>query len=276
VNCINEALPRINEVIEGDVTLRQRRAALWARAKIYATIGSYENEFYEKAIQDYETLQEMKPDDYEPYLRISEIYLMMGRNEDAILPLNKAISKDPKNVEILRVRGTVFFLDGNYEEASKDFNDAVEFYPTEELYYYQGLAFYHRGELDDSVKALEKSLQIRANQPEVLRFQAQALKEIGDFERALKVLNQALVLDHKHAPTISQKGELLFDAGKPQQSYREFKKCTSLEPWNLRCQIYKSLCNLNTGKFYQGVKDLTQKGNFKATRFFHALSRPRT
>ena len=86
------------------------------------------------------------------------------------------------------------------------------------------------------------------------------MKETGDFDRALKVLNQALVLDHKHAPTISQKGELLFDVGKPQQSFREFKKCTSLEPWNLKCQIYKSLCNLNTGKYYQGVKDLTQKG----------------
>jgi len=61
----------------------------------------------------------------------------------------------------------VFFLDGNYEEASKDFNDAVEYYPTAELYYYQGLAYYHRGILDESVKSLEKSLRIRANQPEV-------------------------------------------------------------------------------------------------------------
>ena len=85
-----------------------------------------------------------------------------------MLVLMHQINNCSRNVEILRVRGTVFFLDGNYEEASKDFNDAVEFYPTEELYYYQGLAFYHRGELDDSVKALEKSLQIRANQPEVM------------------------------------------------------------------------------------------------------------
>lgn len=61
----------------------------------------------------------------------------------------------------------MFFLDGNYEEASKDFNDAVDYYPTAELYYYQGLAYYHRGILDESVKALERSLEIRANQPEV-------------------------------------------------------------------------------------------------------------
>ena len=122
---------------------------------------------------------------------------------------------------------------------------------------------------------------------QVLRFQAQALKETGDFDRALLALNQALVLDHKHAATISQKGELLYEeriflslsskfpsinhqregnkkvpkkAGKPQQSLREFKKCTALEPWNLKCQIFKSLCNLNTGKFYPGIKDLTQRG----------------
>lgn len=87
-------------MIDGDVTDYQRRAALWARAKIYSTIASYEEEFYTKAIEDYEKLQQLRPDDYEPYLRISEIYLMMGRNEDAIWPLNKAISKDPKYVEI--------------------------------------------------------------------------------------------------------------------------------------------------------------------------------
>ena len=52
----------------------------------------------------------------------------------------------------------------------------------------------------------------------------------------------------------------MFEAGKPQQSLREFKKCTALEPWNLKCQIYKSLSNLNAGKFFQGVKDITQKG----------------
>ena len=46
---------------------------------------------------------------------------------------------------------------------------------------------------------------------QVLRFQAQALKETGDFDRALLALNQALVLDHKHAATISQKGELLYE-----------------------------------------------------------------
>ena len=96
MNCINEALPRINEVIEGDVLPNQKRAALWARAKIYATIGSYDEGYYQKAIQDYESLQELRPDDYEPFLRISEIYLMMERNEDAIWPLNKAIAKDPK------------------------------------------------------------------------------------------------------------------------------------------------------------------------------------
>ena len=67
-----------------------------ARAKIYATIGSYDEDYYRKAIEDYEALQELRPDDFEPYLRISEIYLMMEKNEDAIWPLNKAIAKDPK------------------------------------------------------------------------------------------------------------------------------------------------------------------------------------
>jgi tetratricopeptide (TPR) repeat protein len=69
---------------------------LWARAKIYANIGTYDPLYYEKSITDYETLLKSDPNDFEPHLRISEIYLMMGRQEDALWPLNKAISLDPK------------------------------------------------------------------------------------------------------------------------------------------------------------------------------------
>jgi hypothetical protein len=67
-------------------------------------------------------------------------------------------------------------------------------------------------------------------------------------------------LDYKSAESIIAKGELYFDAGRPQQASRWFQKCTKVEPWNIKCEVYKGLCLINTGKFYDGIKELTTRG----------------
>ena len=67
-------------------------------------------------------------------------------------------------------------------------------------------------------------------------------------------------LSQRDAKTLEQKGKLLYDTGHPQQALRDYTKCALLEPWNMDCQLHKALSNLNMGRFFQGVKDLTVKG----------------
>ena len=88
---------------------------------------------------------------------------------------------------------------------------------------------------------------------------------MGNFEKAQKVLKLAHTLDQRNAKTLEQKGKLLYDAGHPQQALRDYTKCASLEPWNMDCQLHKALSNLNMGRFFQGVKDLTVKGKLVLT-----------
>ena len=97
-------------------------------------------------------LKKIFPGDAEPDLRIGEILMMLGKgaflfftsfkiflkykttfgkycekSAEALYPLNDAIRKDPRHVEVRRVRGMLFFLEGNYEAAAEDFAVAVEF-----------------------------------------------------------------------------------------------------------------------------------------------------
>jgi tetratricopeptide (TPR) repeat protein len=92
----------------------------------------------------------------------------------------------------LRVRGTLHFLDNNFDEAIKDFKLAVDTDPTPELYYYYALSLYHEGHLGAALHAIASALEVRADQPDVLRLQAQLYKETGQFDKALKSLNEAL------------------------------------------------------------------------------------
>ena len=134
---------------------------------------------------------ELYPESAEARLRIGEIYMMMDKNKEAIWQLEDAIQLDPLNVEVRRVRGTLFFLDGNYEKAAEDFKIAVKYANIEakskpiqelqevqrvqELYYYLGLSCYHSGRLLEAIKAFDECGMI-STQPDVLRIHAQALK----------------------------------------------------------------------------------------------------
>lgn len=134
---------------------------------------------------------ELYPESAEARLRIGEIYMMMDKNKEAIWQLEDAIQLDPLNVEVRRVRGTLFFLDGNYEKAAEDFKIAVKYANIEakskpiqelqevqrvqELYYYLGLSCYHSGRLLEAIQAFDECGMI-STQPDVLRIHAQALK----------------------------------------------------------------------------------------------------
>ena len=52
--------------------------------------------------------------------------MMTGKNSEAIYLLNMANDFDPNNSDILRVRGSLFFIEGNYEQAAADFGHAAE------------------------------------------------------------------------------------------------------------------------------------------------------
>ena len=139
--------------------------------------------------------------------------MALGKSSEALYPLVEAVSKgrdlkqnkyrfsyfdfqnpkqDPYNVEALRVRGSLFFLEGNYEQAAEDFDLAADKEGDEkpDLHYYHGLSLYHTGRLGEAIEAFHKCTRSRSTRPEVLRIHAQVLKEMGYFEEAQTLLKQ--------------------------------------------------------------------------------------
>ena len=90
------------------------------------------------------------------------------------------------------MRGSLFFLEGNYEQAAEDFDLAADKEGDEkpDLHYYHGLSLYHTGRLGEAIEAFHKCTRSRSTRPEVLRIHAQVLKEMGYFEEAQNLLKQ--------------------------------------------------------------------------------------
>ena len=97
------------------------KGATWARGMIYAQMGQYNKNYYDKSLRVWDHMKGLHNQDGEPFLRMGEIFMMTGKNSEAIYLLNLANGYDPYNAEVLRVRGSLFFLEGNYEQASSDF-----------------------------------------------------------------------------------------------------------------------------------------------------------
>ena len=91
----------------------------------------------------------------------NDIYKETGVGGDKLLlNLDKAVKMAPENNWIRVLRGKVYFSNGKYAEALKDFNALIEKSSVtvyiEEAYYLRGQVHYIKGEYDDAIKDFQK------------------------------------------------------------------------------------------------------------------------
>jgi tetratricopeptide (TPR) repeat protein len=75
---------------------------------------------YRKAIDSYENLEKVSPDDADVHFRLGELYESTGAFDQARGELSKVLASDPKRVDALIAAGRVEIKGGN-PQASLDF-----------------------------------------------------------------------------------------------------------------------------------------------------------
>ncbi|KAL0609391.1 Tetratricopeptide repeat protein 13, partial [Plecturocebus cupreus] len=154
----------------------------------YVLIGSG---LYDEAIRHFSTmLQDIKnaelalfelsrvitlePDRPEVFEQRAEILSPLGRINEAVNDLTKAIQLQP-SARLYRHRGTLYFISEDYATAHEDFQQSLELNKNQPIaMLYKGLTFFHRGLLKEAIESFKE-----------------ALKQKVDFIDAYKSLGQA-------------------------------------------------------------------------------------
>ena len=110
---------------------------------------------YLEAVEFYKKADEIDPN-FGIDERISESYMKNGNYDEALRHINKAINMDPTDSSLLDARGDVLECMGRFSEALEDRDKVVEAYPDNE-YAYQGRAttYMKMGNYDKAIEDFE-------------------------------------------------------------------------------------------------------------------------
>lgn len=137
------------------------------------------------------------PDRYDAYIVLALFYQTTEKQEAALETLEKLFAKDPENVEGLVLRGHIFYEQGKFAEAEKDYQKASKLSPSLDtllplaktrLKLKKAQAFY---------KTCERALFFGSTNHEVIALLAQAHLAVGEPVKAYFMARKAIILGAK-------------------------------------------------------------------------------
>jgi predicted Zn finger-like uncharacterized protein len=128
-------------------------------AEILLWLGKAEEKLkrIEEAEQLYRKAIEIKPNDFEGYLALAQLYFNQGKNEEAIRVLNDAASNVPESAEMHRLRGKSELASKRLDNAIHHFKRALELDPEDlEARFLMASAFRRNGRLHEAKITLDQ------------------------------------------------------------------------------------------------------------------------
>ncbi|XP_055969602.1 tetratricopeptide repeat protein 13 isoform X2 [Sorex fumeus] len=233
-------------------------SAIYGRGIAYGKKGLHDIKNAELALFELSRVITLEPDRPEVFEQRAEILSPLGRINEAVSDLTKAIQLQP-SARLYRHRGTLFFISEDYATAHEDFQQSLELNKNQPIaMLYKGLTFFHRGLLKEAIESFKEALKQKVDFIDAYKSLGQAYRELGNFEAATESFQKALLLNQNHVQTLQLRGMMLYHHGSLQEALKNFKRCLQLEPYNEVCQYMKGLSHVAMGQFYEGIKAQTK------------------
>jgi tetratricopeptide (TPR) repeat protein len=247
---------------------------------------------YRRAIESYENLEKVSPNDADVQFRLGELYESTGTFDKARAEQGKVLASDPKRVDALIAAGRVEIKGGN-PQASLDFlnrglTQAIQLNNADgkaTILNAMGAAYEQLNKPDDAMRNYQEALQIRktlkqeAGEALVLGNIARVQAGLGKPNEAYKSYSEAERLQRSLGDkkglgvTLINLGQLYAERSKYDDALKAFKESLQIHR-DIGDQYRQALCLNNIGNvylakgqssdaltYYEGALELRKKGN---------------
>ncbi|HWE04748.1 MAG TPA: tetratricopeptide repeat protein [Tepidisphaeraceae bacterium] len=126
-------------------------------------------------------------------------------------------------------RGIALAHKGQIDESIAAFRRVINLRPNQaEGYANLGAALKQRGEVDEAIAANRHAIALYPGSPEILSNLATALKDKGELDEAIKVLEQAIFLRPNWPQALNNLGTILKDKGEIEKAIDAFRRAVGL------------------------------------------------
>ena len=165
----------------------------------------------------------------------------LGRNEEAIRCFDKALELDPRNVGAWSNKGTSLDSLGSYEETiRKDSWDNLR----------------SLGRYEEAIRCFDKALELDPHFTLAWYNKGTSLRNLGRYEEAIRCYDQALELDPRYVAAWTNKGVSLRNLGRYEEAFRCFDKALELDPRDVHAWSEKGVSLDRLGRYQEAIRCL--------------------
>lgn len=192
-----------------------------------------EEKDYKGAVSEYAKIVTESSYYVQARLHAGYIYYMNLKNVDqALLTIRDALSKKPRERELVLYLVSILEKERRYNEALSELNHAIERFPSDaDILYSLGSVYDKNGRFDEAVGIMEQILRLDENHVNALNFIGYSFVERGvKLDRAEMVLVKAYKLNPKNGYVVDSLGWLYFKTGRYRQAIEKLETAVKLAP----------------------------------------------
>lgn len=191
---------------------------------------------FKDALDCFKKVMSLNPNHYEAMGSKGSLLCEMGRYEEGLREIDRAVEGNPNLYEPLFQKAKVLQLQGNKQEAERVFENLLTQSPPEvggkgaEDLYWRGVAATESGDYQSALESLNRILVLNPQHVDAWTSKGDVLARMGIREQALGCFDKALFLRPNQGDVWHKKGNALRDLGRLEEALFSYGKATSLTP----------------------------------------------
>jgi len=209
---------------------------------VLAFIGYQRNKVWANELVLWEDIIKKSPDKARVNASLGRVYGSMGRYDDSVHYLSRALAIKPDNITYEN-RGIIYSQQGRFDLALEDLNKSIAMDPTYfNTYIKRSWVFQSEHRYQEALADLAHVIQLEPYFADAYIERGLLWISIGHAQDALDDFKQALKIEPYNYQVLQKRGELYYALGQYGLALDDFTKVLTLEPASTEAAQYRSLC----------------------------------
>ena len=201
---------------------------------------SLQLKFWQNSITLFQRAVDVTSNNFLIYNNFANVLGKMGKLNQSLEYLNKALALRPNSAEIHNNLGNAFRELGKVDQAIEHYKEAVKYKPDlADAHFNLGIALSKKGNFNEAVAEYQKALAIEPANADTLSELGLVYAQQGKLDQAFDCYNKAIVIEPANIIAHGRLGLALAEQGKIDDAIREFRTVLKARPDDV--EMY---CNL--------------------------------
>lgn len=162
--------------------------------------------------------------------QLADTLRQQGRCEEAIAEYNRATQLDPMLADAYQGRGFCYDALGDYEQALRDYDDAIRLLPSAPAYSDRGVTYTNLGKYERAIQDFDEAIRLKPSNALYYTNRAVAYADLGQFARAIEDNDEALKLDRSFPLAYFNRAADHRELGRYERAIGDYSELIRLQP----------------------------------------------